>query len=163
MAIDLSKLNKQETPLENLRSAEQISTPELASTATPKTLPTAPAEIAPTASTILVPETKTTPAGEQSIDELYKKVDDIMSEKIRDLYKTWPVAVQQAIKLNGENTAQQITALLRGPIFPAEQVDDLIVKWLQFAPHIKDHPWLEQIAKTITDKLIALNEIERQL
>lgn len=166
MAIDLSKVQNTEKPVEIARGTEQIPVPEPTPTPRPEATPV-PVEVAPALPVVAPTLEVAIPAPEIPVDDLYKKVDGIMSEskddELKKLYLALPVASQQPVKLNGELTARQITAFLRGPVFPAEQVLELITNWLiLLAPNSKDHPWLAQTAKIITDKLQALNEIEHQ-
>lgn len=92
-----------------------------------------------------------------SDQELMKKIDDILSEGLVDVFLKMDPIKQKLFKEEGEKTIYKITELLSHTKFKVSKIIELIKNWLKIIPGINRY-FLEQEAKIKTDKIIKLKK-----
>lgn len=90
-------------------------------------------------------------------EEREKKIEEIMSEDLADIYVTMPPNTQQEFKQKGEETAREINSLLDKAKLKVRKVLKLLKKWLAIVPGINKF-FLEQEAKIKTDEIVKLKD-----
>jgi len=95
-----------------------------------------------------------TPAPVIEKTEDYKKIEEILSEGIEDLYKELPENRKAEFRKVGEETTSKIEILLKKAKVQMAKIVSLIRKWLSMIPGVNKF-YLEQETKLKADKLIA--------
>ena len=97
------------------------------------------------------------------IDPLYKKIETVLEEDLKDAYLRMDPELQQKFKEKGEETTSKIRELLSATKINTAKIFKLIRKWLKMIPGVNRF-FLEQEAKIKTDKinLIAADQTEDQ-
>ncbi len=90
-------------------------------------------------------------------DPEVKKIENILAEDLEDIYKNLPSEKQVEFKKRGEETAVQISLLLKNVKIKVKEVLELIRDWLKIIPGVNKF-FLEQEAKIKTDKLLSENK-----
>jgi hypothetical protein len=85
------------------------------------------------------------------------QVEKILAEGLENLYKDLPDNRKQEFKVKGEETARQITDLLKAVKIQINKIVRLIVDWLKTIPGVNKF-FLEQEAKIKADKLLEMKK-----
>lgn len=84
-----------------------------------------------------------------------KKVENILSQGLENVFLTMDIATQARFKKKGEETAKQINTLLLTGKARIQKIINLIIIWLRLIPQVNRH-FLEQEAKLKADKIIRM-------
>jgi len=91
-------------------------------------------------------------------DELTREVEAIMSEGMVEAYKALSPVKQQEFKIKGEETAQEIRALLLSTKVKVKKIFELLFDWLKLLPGVNKF-FLEQEAKIKAERIVRLKEL----
>jgi hypothetical protein len=100
------------------------------------------------------------PASQISKDPVFKKVEEIMEEDLKDTYWSMPPDLRAKFKQKGETVAESVRQMIIGAKIKASKVLKLIVAWLKMIPHVNRF-FLEQEAKLKTDRIMNFAESEK--
>ncbi len=101
------------------------------------------------------------PKDKEVLDDLNKKIDDILEDGLVELYMQIPKEKQLEFKQKGEETAGKIFILLRETKVKVKKILDLIVNWLSIIPGVNKF-FIKQEAKIKTGKLLELKQKEEE-
>ncbi len=87
--------------------------------------------------------------------ELVKKIDNILSEGLEDVFLSMNPARQKLFKSEGEKTVLKIKEAVSGVKVRVKKIIKLIKDWLKIIPGVNRY-FLEQEAKIKADKIIKL-------
>jgi len=87
--------------------------------------------------------------------ETVKKIEDILSEGLEDIYTSLPDSLKEEFKRKGEETAFKIEKLISGVKIVVQKIVKLIKEWLKMIPGINRF-FIEQESKIKTDKILKL-------
>ncbi len=90
-------------------------------------------------------------------DPELKKIEDILTEHIQELFVGLPDDIKPKFKKRGEETAVKIQKALSTAKHAAGKILRLIRKWLSMVPGVSKY-FLEQESKIKTDQLLKLRE-----
>lgn len=90
-----------------------------------------------------------------------KKIEDIMSNDLRDTYIAMSPDMRLDFRKKGEYTAQKINEILSKTKVKVRKIIDLLKKWLSMIPNVNKY-FIEQEAKIKTDELLALKNKENK-
>jgi len=93
----------------------------------------------------------------QAKDEQVMEVERIMEEDLEEVYQRMDPKLKNKFKEKGEETATQISQILKKAKVKAKEILELIRGWLKMVPGINKF-FLEQEAKIKTDKIMALKK-----
>jgi hypothetical protein len=131
---------------------ESETTPEAESEAPTENEPTPEPEPAPELAQP-TPEPPVTPEPVVAqVDLLYKKIEGVLEEDMKEAYLKMDPDLQQKFKEKGEETAVKIRKLLGAAKINTRKIFHLIRKWLKMVPGVNRF-FLEQEAKIKTDKI----------
>ncbi len=94
-------------------------------------------------------------------DEITIKVENILEEGLKDVFKELSPVERQKFKIQGEETAFKIRDLLKSTHLKVKNIFQLILEWLKMLPGINRF-FLEQEAKIKADKIITLKDLNKQ-
>jgi len=94
-------------------------------------------------------------------DEITLKVEQIMEEGLKDVYKELTPIQKQEFKIKGEQTAYLVRDLLKATHIKVKSIFRLLMEWLKMLPGINKF-FLEQEAKIKTDKILALKYFDKK-
>lgn len=95
---------------------------------------------------------------EQSVQ---KQIEEILSEGLDDIYQQLPSDKKAEFRVKGEQTASQITILLRSAKVKMSKMFKLIRSWLQIIPGVNRY-FLNQEAKIKADKIWQMEQERRR-
>lgn len=84
-----------------------------------------------------------------------KKVENILSQNMENVFLSMDAQSQIAFKQKGEETAKKIVVLLQSGKAKIKKVIDLILAWLRVIPRVNKH-FLQQEAKIKADEIMNL-------
>ncbi len=90
-------------------------------------------------------------------DPLVLRIEDILSERLDDVYKNLSPDVKVTFKAKGEDVAKTIQTWIAQAKLVARHVLKLIRSWLLLVPNVNRY-FLEQESKIKTDKIMALQK-----
>ncbi len=94
-------------------------------------------------------------------DETLIRVEKIMEKDLGSFYTTMPPVAQALFKKKGEETANEISAMIRNFKVKVGKVLKLIRDWLHTIPGVNRF-FLEQEAKIKTDNILEMAEAMRE-
>jgi hypothetical protein len=108
------------------------------------------------------PVSSATPAAKAPVvlDKLEKEVEEVLAEDLDEVYTQLPPDKKIEFKKEGEETAIEVTSLLRQVKIKTTKIYHLIKNWLKRIPGV-NHFFLTQEAKIKTDKVVELEMEER--
>ncbi len=104
-----------------------------------------------------VPVVTESPKVRQVNDEVLKKVEDILSAGLKDIYVGLPEAKKKIFRAKGEEAATSIRLMLSKGKLKVHAVLHVIREWLRTIPGVNKF-FLEQEAKIKTDQILAYGE-----
>ncbi len=111
--------------------------------------------LSPIVPVVLPSQTDVVGADEKTI--VLKKVENILSKNMDNVFLSMDAATQQQFKIKGEETAQKIVILLNKTKIRIREVLSLIISWLRIIPHVNRF-YLEQEAKIKADEIIKMHQ-----
>lgn len=91
----------------------------------------------------------------RSVDVELKKVENILSQNMENVFLSLDSQTQLIFKQKGEETAKKIAILFQTGKAKVKKVLDLILDWLRIIPRVNKH-FLQQEAKIKTDEIMNL-------
>lgn len=162
--IDATMHEALKSTVETLRQGQQVEKAPVVETAK-EALPQAAEVLKPEVSEVIVPKIETTTPTVtttpsitiQTKDELQEEIEAVLGESLEDDYKRMSPEVQLKFKIKGEQTAKEISKILRSSKIQIKKIINLILEWLRIIPGVNKY-FLTQEAKIKTDRVMLLHD-----
>ncbi len=92
---------------------------------------------------------------ERQGQNLLKKIEEILSNELEDIFFSLPVELRQEFKQRGEAAAVEIKNILSGEKVNGSKIMKIIKEWLRLIPNANEH-YIKQESKTRADNLLKL-------